>query len=107
MKRKDTLTYSLPKNEERPEAFNSRQIGGYGIEMRSQVFGLVLLICFVGLGDLISPLFSPGSQSACPTVAVDCADDIDKSVLVFKVKLSGQKVTHQTLTYKWTAYEAR
>jgi hypothetical protein len=71
--------------------------------MRSHFLGLVLLTCFVGHGDLASAFLSRASQSACPTVSVECPADIDKSELVFRVKLSGGNVT-EGLTFKWTVH---
>ena len=72
--------------------------------MRVQLLGLVILICCVGQGNLAPPSLSRSSQSACPTVAIECPADIDKSVLLFKVKISGENVTNRALTYKWHVY---
>jgi len=72
--------------------------------MTSQVLGLIVLTCAVSYDNLISPVRPFFSQSDCPSVTVDCSDDMDKSVVVFKAKLSEGKVPHQNLTYKWTVY---
>lgn len=71
-------------------------------KMRVQLLGLVVLICCMGHGNPTPALLSTGSQSDCPTVAIEYPGDIDQSVFKFKVKISGGKMTYQALTYKWT-----
>lgn len=72
--------------------------------MRAQLLGLVILLCWLGQGDPTAASLSRNSQTACPTVAVECPSDIDTSVLRFKVTISGEKVTNQALTYKWSVH---
>ena len=53
---------------------------------------------------------SPGvalgaSQSNCPSIAVEAPKDIDGPELIFKVKVSGGKLTENTLTYRWSVYD--
>lgn len=72
--------------------------------MRARLLGLVILLCCLGQGNPTAASFSRCSQTGCPTVSVECPADIDKSVLRFKVKISGEKVMNQALTYKWSVH---
>ncbi len=68
---------------------------------RRQALTLILLTSVLCQGNLISIAHSSSSQSECPSISVDCPDDMEKSVVVFKAKISGGRFNHQALTYKW------
>jgi hypothetical protein len=72
--------------------------------MSTQLLGLVIFVCCFVQDNPTPALLTLSSQSACPTVAIECPSDIDQNVLVFKVKISGEKLTNAALTYRWTVY---
>jgi hypothetical protein len=72
--------------------------------MSTQLLGLVILTWCLGQGNPTPASLARSSQSACPTVAVECPSDIDKSVLVFKVKIAGEKLANSAMTYKWSVH---
>ncbi|HKO96602.1 MAG TPA: hypothetical protein VJU86_06410 [Pyrinomonadaceae bacterium] len=71
--------------------------------MISPLFGLLILICCFGHGDLAPASIARSSQSACPKLAIEYPHDLDTSEFRFKVKVEGEKVANQALTYEWTA----
>jgi len=70
---------------------------------RNLILVLILLTRALDYWDYSSAVALTSSQSACPTIAVDCPDDVwSKSVVVFKAKITGGKIADATLTYKWS-----
>ena len=74
-----------------------------GNEMKSKLLSLVLVSSAWLNVHPVFAVYSSESQSVCPTIQVECTDDIDKKVLVFKAKLSGGDVS-PSVTYKWSVH---
>jgi hypothetical protein len=65
---------------------------------------LILGLSLCNCAYLLPAVALHSSQSDCPRITVEAPKDIEGRELIFKVKVSGRKLTDSTLTYKWSVY---
>ena len=71
--------------------------------MKTQLAILILVLSLCNYAPRL-PAVALHTLQDCPTITVEAPKDIDGRELIFKVKVSGPKLTGSTLTYKWSVY---